>query len=448
MHRINHIRITDIYVRREADIVKVRDRARRLARDIGFDQTTQIKITTAVSELTRNIYEYAKQGAITFGIAERAHDLGLFLIARDEGPGIDARTLQSIMRGEYRSTSGMGVGLGGARRLMDEFDIDTALNTGTRVTVVKWLPANVARLSRDRILNIKDGIVSEDDDSMIDELKQQNQDLIKILAELEEKRAELEELNRRLNASNKELESANARLRDVSQMKEEFLALTTHDLRSPLAVISGVISFFTSGRLGELTPEQKKMVGMMERNALSLLELVNDLLDASKLESGSLRLDFAAVNLKDVIDEVRETMEPLAREKEIMMGDFLPADLSPVWADANKLRRILINLLSNALKFTARSGAVDITAEQTEDTVRVIVSDTGVGIAPEDVSRLFDKYEQARSRSTRNEKGTGLGLYITKQLVELHGGTITVQSELGKGSMFAFTLPVAQEVRG
>ncbi|MCP9494734.1 MAG: sensor histidine kinase [Pyrinomonadaceae bacterium MAG19_C2-C3] len=443
MNHINHIRIGDVYVRREADIVKVRDRARRLARDIGFDQTTQIKITTAVSELTRNIYEYAKQGAITFSIAERAHDLGLSLIARDDGPGIDARTLASIMRGEYRSTSGMGVGLGGTRRLMDEFDIDTAPDTGTRVTVVKWLPAIVARSSRDRILSIKDSINAADDDSLIDELKQQNHDLIQVLAELEEKRVELEELNRRLNTSNSELEAANTRLRDVSQMKEEFLALTTHDLRSPLAVISGVINFFTSGRLGDLTAEQKKMVGMMERNAASLIELVNDLLDASKLESGSLRLDFAAVNLKNVIDEVCETMEPLAREKEIMMGDFLPADLPPVWADANKLRRILVNLISNALKFTGRSGAIDITADHTGDTVRVAVSDTGVGIAPEDLSRLFDKYEQARSRSTRNEKGTGLGLYITKQLVELHNGTITVQSELGKGSMFAFTLPVA-----
>ncbi len=443
---INHIRIGDVYVRREADIVKVRDRVRRLAREIGFDQTTQIKITTAVSELTRNIYEYAKQGAITFSIAERANDLGLSLTARDDGPGIDARSLASIMRGEYRSASGMGVGLGGTRRLMDEFDIETAPNAGTRVTVIKWLPPAIARTARARIETIKNNFASEDDDSLLDEIKQQNRDLIKVLSELEEKRVELEAVNRQLNTSNRELETANTRLRDVSQMKEEFLALTTHDLRSPLAVISGVINFFTSGRLGELTTEQKKMVGMMERNAASLIELVNDLLDASKLESGSLRLDLAAINLQNVIREVRETMEPLARDKEIMLGDFLPADLPSVQADVNKLRRILVNLLSNALKFTPRAGAVDITAEQLGDTVRVVVSDTGVGISPEDLPRLFDKYEQARSRPTRNEKGTGLGLYITKQLVELHNGTITAHSELGKGSTFVFTLPIATRV--
>ncbi|HEV7857608.1 MAG TPA: ATP-binding protein [Pyrinomonadaceae bacterium] len=443
MKDITSTRLGDVYVRREADIVKVRERVRRLAREVGFDSTTQIKITTAVSEVTRNIYEYAQSGTISLALAERGSDVGLMVTARDDGPGIDEATLRAIMRGSYQSTSGLGVGLSGTRKLMDEFDIQTASGEGTRVSVIKWLPRPASAAVKNRIDELREHLGADSDAVAVEELQQQNRDFMEILSELEEKRAQLERLNEELNTANRELNEANTKLRELSELKEEFLALTTHDLRSPLTVISGVISFFTSGRLGELSPEQKNMVAMMERNAQSLIELVNDLLDASKIESGTMRLDITSINLRALIDELRETMEPLAREKEITLEENLPTDLPLVEADRTKLRRILINLLSNALKFTRKGGRVQVRAEQMDGHVRVSVADTGVGIAPEDVARLFDKYEQARSRATRGEKGTGLGLYITKQLVELHGGKITVDSTPGYGSTFSFTLPRA-----
>src|SRR5919199_808229 len=324
MQGITSTRLGDIYVRREADIVKVRERVRRLAREMGFDATTQIKITTALEELSR-----------------------------------------------------------------------------------------------------------------------QNRDLVQVLSELEEKREQLERLNQRLEESNRELNEANAQLRELSAMKEEFLALTTHDLRSPLTVISGVINFFTSGRLGDLTPEQRNMVSMMERNTQNLIELVNDLLDASKLESGTLRLDTASIDLRGLAEELRKQMLPLAREKEIALEERIPEDLPLLKADRAKLRRVLVNLVSNALKFTPKGGRVRVTAAREGGMVRASVSDTGVGIPPEDVRDIFDKYAQARSRATRSEKGTGLGLYITRQLVELHGGKIEVRSEVGRGSTFSFTIPTA-----
>jgi signal transduction histidine kinase len=443
MQEITVVRLGDIYVRREADIVKVRDRVRRVARELGFDATTQIKITTAVSEITRNIYEYAGSGAISIATAERGADFGLQVTARDDGPGIDQKSLQSILRGRYRSASGMGVGLSGTRKLMDEFHIETAPGHGTRVTVLKWMPRAESTAGRSRLEEIRSIIGADADDSAVEELQQQNRDLADVLTDLEEKREELERVNRELSETNRELNEANTKLRELSEMKEEFLALTTHDLRSPLTVISGVISFFTSGRLGELSPEQRNMVAMMERNAQSLIELINDLLDASKLESGSLRLDLSSFNLRSLAKELQETMEPLAREKGINLHVLIPEDLPPVEADRPKLRRILVNLLSNALKFTGREGAVTISARSEGDRVCVAVSDTGVGIAREDVDRLFDKYEQTRNRATRGEKGTGLGLYITKQLVELHGGETKVESEPGKGSTFSFTIAVA-----
>jgi signal transduction histidine kinase len=444
MNDVTSTRLGDIYVRREADIIKVRDRVRRLAREMGFDSTTQIKITTAVSEVTRNIYEYAKQGAITLSLAERGPDLGIQITARDDGPGIDAATLKAILRGSYQSASGLGVGLAGTRKLMDEFDLQTGEGQGTRVTVIKWLPRARAKETKTSLEDLRAQLADELDDSALEELQRQNQDLVDVLAELEEKRTELERVNTELASTNKELNEANAKLRELSEMKEEFLALTTHDLRSPLTVISGVISFFTSGRLGELTPEQQNMVAMMERNAQSLIELVNDLLDASKLESGTLRLDVASIDLVALIDEIRETMEPLAREKGIQVVEELAPNLPAIEADRPKLRRVLVNLLSNAVKFTGKGGTVTLRAAPLDDEVLVAVSDTGVGIAPEDVERLFDKYEQARSRATRGEKGTGLGLYITKQLVELHGGEIKVESEPGRGSTFSFTLSASR----
>jgi signal transduction histidine kinase len=408
---------------------------------MGFDSTTQIKITTAVSEVTRNIYEYAKSGAISLALAERGLDTGLQLTARDDGPGISEATLRAIMRGSYQSDSGLGVGLSGTRKLMDEFDIKTMPGEGTRVSFIKWMPRAATENIKDRLEELRAFFNQDAGDSAIEELQQQNRDFVRILSELEEKREELEELNRQLNQSNRELNEANAKLRELAELKEEFLALTTHDLRSPLTVISGVISFFTSGRLGELSPEQQNMVAMMERNTQSLIELVNDLLDASKLESGTMRLDVTSIDLRGLLDELRETMEPLAREKEILLQEELAPDLPPVEADRTKLRRILVNLLSNALKFTPKGGRVEVRAAMEGERIKLTVADTGVGIAPEDVKRLFDKYEQARSRATRGEKGTGLGLYITRQLVELHGGEIQVKSEPGRGSTFSFTLP-------
>jgi signal transduction histidine kinase len=447
MEGIDTTRLGDIYVRREADIVKVRERVRRLARQMSFDTTTQIKITTAVSELTRNIYEYAGSGAITLAVAFRQGGggaAGLQITARDEGPGIDEASLRAIMRGQYKSPSGLGVGLTGTRRLMDEFEIESG--TGTRVTIIKWLPPAEAAVIRERVAALREDFNAEDNESAVEELTRQNRDFVRILGELEEKREELERLNEQLTASNAELNEANARLRELAEMREEFLALTTHDLRSPLTVISGVISFFTSGRLGELSPEQKNMVAMMERNTQNLIELVNDLLDAAKLESGSLQLEPTDVDLRDLINETCESFAQLAREKGLTLArDDMPADLPRVVrADRAKLRRVIVNLLSNALKFTPKGGRVSVRVEaEGERAARIAITDTGVGIAADDLPFLFDKYEQARHRATRGEKGTGLGLYITRQLVELHGGEISVESEVGRGSTFSFTLPLA-----
>src|SRR5215210_6124338 len=195
MQGITQTRLGDIYVRREADIVKVRERVRRLAREMGFDSTTQIKITTAVSELTRNIYEYAKSGVIMMSVAQTGPAVGLRVTARDDGPGIEPEVLERIMSGEFRSAHGLGVGLAGTRRLMDDFRVESNDGAGTRVTVIKWLPPAQAAELRDRIEEVRARFTEIDEESAAEELARQNRDLLAVLAELEEKREELERLN-------------------------------------------------------------------------------------------------------------------------------------------------------------------------------------------------------------------------------------------------------------
>ena len=448
MDNIQAIRLGEIYIRREADIVKVRDRVRRLTREMGFDQTTQIKITTAVSELTRNVYEYAQSGAISLAFAQSGPAAaGLQITARDDGPGIEPQTIEAIMAGRFRSQHGLGVGLAGTRRLMDDFRIESNPGGGTRVTITKWLPPAQAAELKGRFEEVRSRFAETFEESAVEELEQQNRDLVAVLNELEEKRTELERLNGELNNSNRGLEEANAKLREVGEMKEEFLALTTHDLRSPLTVISGVISFFSSGRLGELTPEQQNMVSMMERNTQNLIELVNDLLDSAKIESGSLKLELVEVGAAPLAREVYESMRPLAEEKGVELELGVSDDLPPLRADRQKLRRVVVNLVSNALKFTPRGGRVTVRAapDGGSGALRFSVTDNGVGIPAEDLPHLFDKFAQGSSRAPRREKGTGLGLYITRQLVDLHGGQLEVESQEGAGSTFTFTIPIADQ---
>jgi anti-sigma regulatory factor (Ser/Thr protein kinase) len=221
MDNVTSTRLGDIYVRREADIIKVRDRVRRLAREMNFDSTTQIKITTAVSEITRNIYEYAKSGAISCRRRTRRRCRTACDGARRR-PRHRRSNFAHYLARQLPIRFRHGRGLSGTRKLMDEFDIQTAPHEGTRVTVVKWLPRANAVQVKNRVMELRAHFGTEENDSAIEALQQQNQDFVKILGELEEKREELEQVNRRLSESNRELNDANTKLRELSEMKEEF----------------------------------------------------------------------------------------------------------------------------------------------------------------------------------------------------------------------------------
>jgi len=245
-----------------------------------------------------------------------------------------------------------------------------------------------------------------------------------------------------LRAVNEELRRANEDLTHLDELKSDFMATMSHELRTPLTSIIGYSDMLLSGMAGKLDDKQTNFVTSILNNGESLLNLINDILDLTKIEAGRLELRREAVDLRAALLGVLPVIKPKAAEKRIKVSTFLPTDLPPVDADPNKLDQILLNLLSNAIKYTHDNGSVSVEARRQDGMAEIWVTDTGIGIAREDQERIFQRFTQIDSSATRSQGGTGLGLAIAKELVELHGGTIRLQSKLGSGSSFIFTVPI------
>jgi signal transduction histidine kinase len=245
-----------------------------------------------------------------------------------------------------------------------------------------------------------------------------------------------------LRRVNDELRHANDELTHLDELKSDFMATMSHELRTPLTSIIGYSDMLLSGMTGTLDEKQTSFIESILKNGETLLNLINDILDLTKIEAGKLELRREAVDLRAALLGVLPVVKPRAAEKRIKVSTFLPTDLPVVDADAGKLNQILLNLLTNAIKYTPDNGSVSVEARRSTSLVEIWVTDTGIGVAKEDQERIFQRFTQIDSSTTRSQGGTGLGLAITKELVELHGGRIRVQSQLGKGSSFIFTIPI------
>ena len=239
--------------------------------------------------------------------------------------------------------------------------------------------------------------------------------------------------------------SVNERLRQVDRLKDEFLANTSHELRTPLHGIIGIAESLIRGATGPLPHETLSNLQMVALSGKRLNNLVNDILDYSRLKENDLQLQMKAVDMKSLTEVVLLMSGPLAAAKPLVLKNETTGDLPLVYGDENRLQQIMHNLIGNAIKFTA-SGSVSVTSVEVENRniVKVIIRDTGIGIPSDKLDAVFQSFEQVDASTAREYGGTGLGLSITKKLVELHGGTIGVESEVGKGSVFWFTLPVWQ----
>jgi signal transduction histidine kinase len=241
-----------------------------------------------------------------------------------------------------------------------------------------------------------------------------------------------------------EIQDKSQQLEVASQHKSQFLANMSHELRTPLNAILGYTELMADGAYGEPSEKMLGILKRLETNGKHLLGLINDVLDLSKIEAGQLVLELSDYCIQDIAQTVRSTLEPLATDKKLGFKVEIASQLPPGRGDGRRLTQVLINLVGNAIKFTD-AGEVAIKAEAHNGSFHVSVHDTGPGISSADQARLFQEFQQADNAITRKKGGTGLGLAISKRIIEMHGGRIWVESQVGQGSTFAFTLPVIVE---
>ena len=252
-----------------------------------------------------------------------------------------------------------------------------------------------------------------------------------------------EEFAAELAAKNQQLEIRNREAERANRLKSEFLASMSHELRTPLHTIIGFADLLSEELKGKLNADQKRFVGHIQRDSRHLLELINDILDLSKIESGRLELNPEHFKASDAIAETAASLRPLADNKHIALNEVLDRELT-ITADRLRFKEILSNLISNAIKFTPQNGQITVESRAGSEGAFFAVTDTGIGIHSSELRAIFDKFYQLGSTTRGVREGTGLGLAITKSLVEMHGGRVWVESAPGQGSRFQFILPRSQ----
>ena len=252
---------------------------------------------------------------------------------------------------------------------------------------------------------------------------------------------ELRTLYAKQQEAARELQSLNERLQQASKAKSDFLANMSHELRTPMNAILGFVEMVLDGIYGEVPPDLKEPLTDIQTNGKHLLRLINDVLDLSKIEAGRMELALAEYSVQDVVDTVRASLQSLALEKGLGFTAAAQDDIPVAFGDGKRITQCLVNLVGNALKFSKR-GNVAVWVEQQGENLLYRVSDTGIGIPQNELENIFGEFQQVDTAITREFSGTGLGLNITKKFVEMHGGRIWVESELGKGSTFFFLIPL------
>ncbi len=280
------------------------------------------------------------------------------------------------------------------------------------------------------------------------ELSRSQRAILNILEDLEERsreltgrKGELEVLNLELQRFNRELERANRDLRGLDELKSNLLSNISHELRTPLVAIKGYSELMLRGKLGPLSPKQREGLEISMKSQDRLLDLINNLLDFSRIEAGRLQLRPSSFDIDTVVNEVIASVTPRARERNLKLRFDLPEAGTRFTGDRGKLAQILTNLLTNAIKFNRDEGTVELEIRRLPAELLIRISDTGIGIAPEDVANIFDRFFQIDSSMTRRFGGTGIGLSIVKSLVELHGGSIQVASTVDQGTTFHVRIP-------
>ena len=432
-------------IQHDQDVVTARHRAAYIGQLLGFDTSEQTRVATAVSEIVRNGFRYARGVSVTFDIDETAKPQRLVVRVTDQGPGI--HNLDDVLAGRYQSGTGMGMGIVGARRLMDGFSIRTS-PASTTVVLEKFLSPKHELVTSERARQLSEALARKEPAGLIEEIQQQNQALLRALDDLQRKQQELVHLNRELEDTNRgvvalyaELDEKADHLRRADELKSRFLSNMTHEFRTPVNSILGLSKLMLedSQRLGIEAPPEALYI---HKAAEQLSELVNDLLDLAKVEAGKTGVRPVEFSIENLFGALRGMLRPMLLNQSVSLVFEDAAALPPLFTDEGKISQILRNLISNALKFTERGEVrVAAAAPDADGFVTFSVADTGIGIAAEDQSRIFEEFTQVEHRLQAQVRGTGLGLPLSRRLAELLGGGLTLTSEPGLGSTFTLRVP-------
>jgi signal transduction histidine kinase len=428
-------RIVNISLAGDQDVVLVRQRARQVSALLGFSQQDQVRIATAVSEVARGACQLAFGGRAAFHVRDRGARQYLE-VTISAGAGSKATSLpdDAVVT---------------AHRLMDECDIQPDADGAPVVTMSKTMPLQ-ARVGVARVAEL--GAELAKDSPVVNsylEVHQQNRELVSTLAELRERQEdllgltrELEDTNRGIVALYAEIEDKAERLRKADEMKSRFLSNTSHELRTPLSSIRALSKLLLDRLDGDLTVEQERQVKFIEKAANDLSELVNDLLDLAKIEAGKVEMLLAPVTAENLFRALKGMLRPLVDESRVELVFETPDFDAPFESDEGKISQVLRNFISNALKFTEQ-GSVRVGAhwDRDGDTITFAVTDTGIGISPDNLQLIFEEFSQIEHPLQRRSKGTGLGLPLCRKLAGLLGGRVDVESQVGIGSTFSLVLP-------
>jgi signal transduction histidine kinase/CheY-like chemotaxis protein len=428
-------------VQHEQDVVTARQRAGQLAALLGFDQSEQTRIATAVSEVVRNAFRYTGWGNVEYAVEGETAPQLFSIVVRDSGSGIP--NLDDVLSGRYRSTTGMGIGIVGARRLMDRFQIESGRH-GTTVHLKRFLPRRAPFADTRKLEDVARAVADRKPVSLVEEFQRQNQELLRALNELNRRQDELVRLNRELEDTNRgvvalyaELDEKADHLRRADELKSRFLSNMTHEFRTPVNSILALTSLL------EERPNVEPEVKYLRKAAENLSEIVNDLLDLAKVEAGKIEVRAAEFDVANLFGALRGMLRPLLVNQSVNLVFDDPSGIPGMRTDEGKVSQILRNFISNALKYTERGEVrVAATLDASNESVVFSVADTGIGIAKDDQRRIFDEFAQVEHPLQRKFKGTGLGLPLSKRLAELLGGKIWVESEAGVGSTFFVSIPI------
>jgi signal transduction histidine kinase len=442
-------RLINLGISSEQDVVLVRQRAREISALLGFGGQDQVRIATAISELARSAFAYVSGGTVEFSV-ESAHPPAALLI-RIKSTGGELRNLGRAMGVVQEPDAGLDAALVSAYRLMDGCSVDDEAGRATVITLRKFLPAP-AGITAEGLKALVAQISVSPVSNTFTEVDLQNRELLATLAELRTKQddllaltKELEDTNRGVVALYAEIEEKAERLRQADQMKSRFLSNTSHELRTPLSSIRALCRLLLERIDGDLTSGQEKQIRYIEQAANDLSELVNDLLDLAKIESGKIDVRRTTFAIDDLFSALRGMLRPIVSDEDVELIFDKSAEGMLVHSDEGKVAQIVRNFLSNALKFTEKGEVrVSATHDEINGNICIAVKDTGIGIAPENQQFVFEEFSQVESPLQRRLRGTGLGLPLCRKLAHLLGGEVTLSSMPGRGSTFTLVLPAQQ----